>query len=214
MLMSLRFRLARIIGRGDPKGSISELEAYDIALRDYLAALGVDVGSRLSEGRRVAKLRRRLDTETLTHLGRIGFANWRRPYVYGPADRLHNLSADGKPRGGGAVFNTRSGHIWIEDGVVIGHGCLFLTGRHSFDQGVLVSGEVPDEGFDIKIGAGSWVASGAIVLGGVTIGEGAIVAAGAVVTRNVPSGAIVGGVPATVIGSVAERPRERTGQGG
>lgn len=40
----------------------------------------------------------------------------------------------------------------------------------------------------------------AIILPGVTIGEGAVVAAGAVVTKDVPSFAFVGGVPAKIIG--------------
>ncbi len=40
----------------------------------------------------------------------------------------------------------------------------------------------------------------AIILPGVTIGKGAVVAAGAVVTKDVSSYAIVGGVPAKVIG--------------
>jgi acetyltransferase-like isoleucine patch superfamily enzyme len=40
----------------------------------------------------------------------------------------------------------------------------------------------------------------AIILPGVTIGKGAVVAAGAVVTKNVAAFAIVGGVPAKVIG--------------
>ncbi|HEY4183609.1 MAG TPA: DapH/DapD/GlmU-related protein, partial [Polyangia bacterium] len=44
----------------------------------------------------------------------------------------------------------------------------------------------------------------AIIMPGVTIGPNAIVAAGAVVTKDVPPDAVVGGVPARVIGKVSE----------
>jgi len=39
-----------------------------------------------------------------------------------------------------------------------------------------------------------------IILPGVRVGKGAVVAAGAVLTKNVPNNAIVGGVPAKIIG--------------
>lgn len=46
----------------------------------------------------------------------------------------------------------------------------------------------------------AYIGAGAIVLAGVTIGENAIIGAGAVVTKDVEAGAVVGGVPAKVIG--------------
>ncbi len=53
---------------------------------------------------------------------------------------------------------------------------------------------------DVVIGRDVWLGVRATVVAGVTIGEGAVVAAGAVVTKDVPRGAVVGGVPARVIG--------------
>jgi maltose O-acetyltransferase len=45
-----------------------------------------------------------------------------------------------------------------------------------------------------------WLGAGVMVLKGVKIGRAATVAAGSVVTRDVPPGAVVGGVPARPIG--------------
>ncbi len=50
------------------------------------------------------------------------------------------------------------------------------------------------------VGDDCWLASNSVILAGVHVGEGAVVAAGAVVTKHVPPCAIVGGVPAKVIG--------------
>lgn len=52
----------------------------------------------------------------------------------------------------------------------------------------------------VKIGDYAFIGPRAIVLPGVKIGKGAVVAAGAVVTKDVEDFAIVGGVPAQVIG--------------
>lgn len=52
----------------------------------------------------------------------------------------------------------------------------------------------------VEIGDYSFIGPRVIILAGKKIGKGAIVAAGAVVTKDVPDFAIVGGVPATIIG--------------
>ncbi len=51
----------------------------------------------------------------------------------------------------------------------------------------------------IHIGKNVWIGSHATVLPGIDIGDNAVVAAGAVVSKDVPPGAVVGGVPAKVI---------------
>ncbi len=44
-----------------------------------------------------------------------------------------------------------------------------------------------------------WIATGAIILPGITIGEGAVVGAGAVVTKDVEPWTVIGGNPAKFI---------------
>lgn len=52
----------------------------------------------------------------------------------------------------------------------------------------------------VELKGDNWVGYGAIILGPVVVGYGAVIAAGSVVTRDVPSNAIVAGVPAEVVG--------------
>lgn len=107
------------------------------------------------------------------------------------------------------LFNTSSGHIYIKENTIFGHNCMVLTGRHTFTNGVrsslLGKDEIPRNGYDIKIGSGCWIASGTIIIGGVTIGDNCIVGAGSVVTKDVPSGCFVAGNPAKLIKKVSER---------
>lgn len=57
----------------------------------------------------------------------------------------------------------------------------------------------------VEIGDYVFIGPRAIILPGVTIGKGAVVAAGAVVTKDVEAFAIVGGVPAKIIGERENR---------
>ena len=58
----------------------------------------------------------------------------------------------------------------------------------------------PNVATPIRIGNDVWIGAHAVILSGVTIGDGAVVAAGAVVHQDVMPYAIVGGVPARVLG--------------
>lgn len=51
----------------------------------------------------------------------------------------------------------------------------------------------------IKIGSGSWLGGGVIVLPGVTIGSGCVIGAGSVVTKDIPSNTVAVGNPCRVI---------------
>jgi acetyltransferase-like isoleucine patch superfamily enzyme len=51
----------------------------------------------------------------------------------------------------------------------------------------------------VRIGAGTWIGTRAIILPGVTIGRRVVVAAGSVLTRDVPDDVLVAGNPAKVV---------------
>jgi len=87
------------------------------------------------------------------------------------------------------------GGIIIKNNVILASYVKLITGSH----------DAQDKDFHavfkpIIIDDYSWICTGATILQGIHIGKGAVVAANALVTKDVPDYAIVGGVPAKVIG--------------
>jgi acetyltransferase-like isoleucine patch superfamily enzyme len=100
------------------------------------------------------------------------------------------------------------GVIWAGNStgrIRLGEKCLLAphvtitASNYGIEQGTPVMDQ-PKREADVIIGRDVWLGANTVVLAGVTIGDGAVVAAGAVVTTDVPPNAIVGGVPARVIG--------------
>jgi maltose O-acetyltransferase len=95
-----------------------------------------------------------------------------------------------------ALFNAWDS-IVLEQGVVLGHQVMFLTGQH--EMGASGIQAEPTESGPIRVGRGAWIGSRATILGGITIGEGAIIGAGSVVTKSVPPHELWAGNPARFI---------------
>lgn len=87
------------------------------------------------------------------------------------------------------------GGIYIGDGCLIGHSVVMATLNHDFAPEKRQSlHHAP-----IRLGKGVWIGAHATITAGVTIGDYAVIAAGAVVTKDIPAGAVAGGVPARII---------------
>lgn len=114
-------------------------------------------------------------------------------------------------------------NLRIGDNVYIGHNIRFdLKDRIDIGNNVTVSmdvsfvthmdvGDIPLKELyrpasgGITVHENVFIGAGATLLAGVNVGEGSMIAAGAVVTSDVPSGVLVGGVPATVLKKLEAR---------
>ena len=106
-------------------------------------------------------------------------------------------------------------HVGADDGVItigprtaIGTGTVLRAANHRIDRTdipMMDQGHVPGE---IHIEEDVWIGANCVITADVRIGRGAVVGAGAVVTHDVEPYAIVGGVPARVIGTRRATPTE------
>lgn len=89
--------------------------------------------------------------------------------------------------------------IVLEDDVWLGQDVFVSDASHGYQQPDVPIGRQLGPHQPVRIGAGSWIGHGAIILPGTTIGRNVVVAAGSVVRGTVDDHAVVGGTPARVL---------------
>jgi acetyltransferase-like isoleucine patch superfamily enzyme len=99
-------------------------------------------------------------------------------------------------RGSGIV-----GHlsIVIEDDVWTGHHVYITDQNHGYEDSLRPISQQSQPEKPVRIGAGSWLGHGVVVLPGVTIGRHVAVGAQSVVTKDLPDFSVAVGNPARVI---------------
>jgi len=91
------------------------------------------------------------------------------------------------------------GEIEIENNVSIAHSTSILSFDHTWSNP-----DLPIKYNELSLGkvvveSDVWIGCGVRILAGIIISQRSIIAAGSVVTKDVPSGVLVGGIPAKVI---------------
>lgn len=100
---------------------------------------------------------------------------------------------------GARVSLTAHESIEIGDAVWFGQSVFVSDASHGYQDPESPIGEQLGDHQPVRIGSGSWIGHGAIILPGTTIGRNVVVAAGSVVRGTIEDHAVVGGVPAKLI---------------
>jgi acetyltransferase-like isoleucine patch superfamily enzyme len=103
--------------------------------------------------------------------------------------------------------------VTIEDEVFVGHNVSFINDKYPRST---VDGRLQTDAdwmcVPTLVKRGASIGTSATILCGVTIGANAVVGAGSVVTKDVPDNAVVAGVPARVLRTLAAgRPQPAAG---
>jgi acetyltransferase-like isoleucine patch superfamily enzyme len=100
---------------------------------------------------------------------------------------------------GARVCITAHESIQIGDDVWFGQDVFVSDASHGYQDPEVPVGLQFGAHQPVRIGSGSWIGHGAMILPGTTIGRNVVVAAGSVVRGEVEDHAVVGGVPARVL---------------
>ena len=114
-----------------------------------------------------------------------------------PGRHYENLRIGSNCYFGRDVFLDLKDRIVIEDNVTVSMRVTFIT--HTDAGKSPIADALGRSQGPIIIRRGAYIGAGAIILQGIEIGECAVIGAGAVVTQNIPSHAIVAGVPARAL---------------
>jgi acetyltransferase-like isoleucine patch superfamily enzyme len=105
--------------------------------------------------------------------------------------------------GRGSSLNGRVGLV-IEDDVTTGPNVYVTDHNHRYDDLALPIGRQWGNEAPVRIGAGSWLGTGVVVLPGADIGRHVTVAANSVVRGAVPDHCVIAGAPAKVVRQYVE----------
>lgn len=117
-----------------------------------------------------------------------------------------------------AYIDPYGGSVEFDEYAACGHHCVFgghaslyvgkysmisgltyiIPANHGISQNGIPYVNHPEHKESVYIGNNVWIGCSCVILSGVKIGDNSVVAAGSVVTKDVPSGALVAGVPARI----------------